>query len=128
VNCLDRPWPRERAAYTALAERVARDAPRFGPAIALSGLPCGDWPVPPVTAPHAVNGEGAPPVVVVGTTGDPATPYAWSAALADQLDNAVLLTVRGEGHTAYRADAPACVRAPVDAYLVAGRAPEPTIC
>ena len=128
VNCLDRPWPREAAAYTALAERVAQAAPRFGAAIALSGLPCSDWPVPPVAAPRAVSGRGAPPVVVVGTTGDPATPYAWSVALADQLESAVLLTVRGEGHTAYRAGARACLRSPVDAYLVTGRAPEPTSC
>ena len=128
VNCLDRPWPRDTAAYTALAERVARDAPRFGPAIALSGLPCSDWPVPPVAQPQPVTGEGAPPVVVIGTTGDPATPYAWSVALADQLESGVLLTVRGDGHTAYREGAPACLLAPVDAYLLTATPPEPTTC
>lgn len=128
VNCLDRPWPRDTAAYLALAERVARDAPRFGAAIALSGLPCGDWPVPPTGAPRSVDGQGAPPVVVVGTTGDPATPYEWSVALAEQLDRAVLLTVRGDGHTAYSADAGACLRERVDAYLVSGRVPDAVTC
>jgi len=128
VNCIDRPWPRSTAPYVALAERVARDAPRFGPAIVLSGLACAHWPVPPVDAPTPVSGRGAPAVVVVGTTGDPATPYAWSVGLADQLERAVLVTVRGEGHTVYRAGAPACVLAPLDAYLLTGRAPAPTTC
>ena len=128
VNCLDRPWPRTTAPYVALAERVARDAPRFGSAIVLAGLGCAAWPVPAVGTPHAVSGRGAPPVVVVGTTGDPATPYSWSVALAEQLERGVLVTVRGEGHTVYREGAPTCVRAPLDAYLVTGRVPAATTC
>ncbi len=128
VNCVDRPWPRERAPYVALAERVAADAPRFGPAIVLSGLACASWPVPPQGAPARVAGEGAPPVVVVGTTGDPATPYAWSVALAGQLRSGVLLTVQGQGHTAYRTGASPCLVDAVDAYLVEGRAPAARTC
>ena len=128
VNCLDRSWPRDRAAYVALAERVRKDSPRFGPAIALSGLSCADWPVPARGTPHRVRGTGAPPVVVIGTTGDPATPYAWSVRLARQLDRGVLLTHVGEGHTVYRADAPECLLDPVDAYLVKGRVPSATRC
>ena len=128
VNCIDRPWPRETAPYLALAERVRKDAPRFGPAIALSGLACAEWPVAPVSSPRAATGEGAPPVVVIGTTGDPATPYAWSVALADQLASGVLLTYRGDGHTVYRNGAPSCVRTPVDAYLLTAKAPAPRTC
>ncbi len=128
VNCIDRPWPTTSAPYLALADRVAREAPRFGPAIALSGLACSGWPVAPVSTPHPVAGEGAPPVVVIGTTGDPATPYAWSVALADQLDSGVLITYRGDGHTVYRVGAPSCVREPVDAYLLTGRAPAARTC
>ncbi|MCW2614140.1 MAG: hypothetical protein JWN08_1134 [Frankiales bacterium] len=128
VNCLDRPWPRETAPYLALAERVREDAPRFGPAIALSGMACAEWPVPPVGTPHPVTAPGAPPVLVIGTTGDPATPYAWSVALADQLESGVLLTYRGDGHTVYRDGAPACVRAPVDEYLLTAVAPSPRTC
>ena len=128
VNCIDRPWPRQTAPYLALAERVRREAPRFGPAIALSGLACADWPVRPVSTPHPVTGQGAPPVVVIGTTGDPATPYAWSVALADQLESGVLLTYRGDGHTVYRNGAPDCLRVPVDRYLITGAAPQPRTC
>ena len=109
VVCLDRQWPRETAPYVALAERVAASAPRFGPAIALSGLVCADWPVPPVGRAERVTAPGSAPVLVVGTTRDPATPYAWSVALAGQLARGVLLTYDGDGHTVYRTGAPACV-------------------
>jgi pimeloyl-ACP methyl ester carboxylesterase len=128
VNCLDRPWPRETGPYLQLAERVRAQAPRFGPAIALSGLACSVWPAPPVGEPRPVSGAGAPPVVVIGTTGDPATPYAWSVALADQLESGVLVTYRGEGHTVYRAGAPDCLREPVDRYLLDGTSPGALTC
>jgi pimeloyl-ACP methyl ester carboxylesterase len=128
VNCTDRPWPRDSAPYLALAERVRATAPRFGPAIALSGLSCAVWPVDAVREPAPVRADGAPPVVVIGTTRDPATPYAWSQALAGQLDSAVLLSVEGDGHTAYRAGAPQCLLDPVAAYLLTGQPPAPLTC
>ena len=63
------------------------------------------------------------PILVVGTTGDPATPYPWSQALASQLDDGHLLTWNGNGHTAY-GRAGDCVTNAVDSYLLAGRLPE----
>jgi pimeloyl-ACP methyl ester carboxylesterase len=128
VNCIDRPWPEQTQPYLALAERVQRESPRFGPAIALSGLACAEWPVDPVDEPHRIVAEGAPPVVVIGTTGDPATPYAWSEALAEQLSSGVLVTYRGDGHTVYRAGAPECLLRPVNDYLLSGKAPSPLAC
>jgi hypothetical protein len=128
VNCIDRPWPRETAPYLALADRVAADAPRFGRAIALSGLACSVWPVPVVGEPGPVTAPGAPPVLVIGTTRDPATPYAWSQALADQLESGVLLTYDGDGHTVYRTGAPQCVRDVADAYLLTAAPPPATTC
>ena len=128
VVCLDRQWPRDLEPYLDLADRVREDAPRFGPLIALSGTICADWPVPPVGAPKRVTAPGSPPVVVIGTTGDPATPYAWSVALADQLEKGVLVTYEGDGHTVYRTGASACVRKVVDAYLISASGAEPTSC
>ncbi len=128
VSCLDRPWPRDPQAYVDLAARLARSAPRFGPAVALAGLPCATWPVPPVSTPHPVRADGAPPVVVIGTTGDPATPYAWSVALARQLPSGVLVTHEGEGHTVYRAGAPRCLTDPVDGYLLETKVPAALTC
>jgi pimeloyl-ACP methyl ester carboxylesterase len=128
VVCLDRQWPRTLQPYLDLADRVRLDAPRFGPVIALSGTICADWPVPPVGAPKRVTAPGSPPVVVIGTTGDPATPYAWSVALAEQLSKGVLVTYRGDGHTVYRAGSSACVREVVNEYLITTSAPAPTTC
>jgi pimeloyl-ACP methyl ester carboxylesterase len=128
VNCIDKPWPSETSEYVALAERVRKDAPRFGPAIALSGLSCAPWPVGEVMGPRTVRGTGAPPVVVIGTTRDPATPYEWSVALAEQLDKGVLLINEGDGHTVYRVGAPDCIRDRVDSYLLTGKAPSPARC
>ncbi|MGB8649252.1 MAG: alpha/beta hydrolase [Mycobacteriales bacterium] len=128
VNCIDRPWPRTDAPYQALARRVAQRYPRFGPAIALSGLGCAVWPLKPVGTPHAVSAPGSPPVLVIGTTRDPATPYAWAVSLARQLSRGVLLTHEGDGHTVYRVGAPSCVLGPVDAYLLRLQTPTPARC
>lgn len=128
VNCLDRPWPKDLASYQRLADSLAKSAPRFGPAIAWSGSACAVWPVPPTGSPHAVRGTGSPPVVVIGTTRDPATPYAWAVGLADQLAKGVLVTFDGDGHTAYRKGAVACITEPVTAYLLTGAAPPATRC
>jgi hypothetical protein len=65
---------------------------------------------------------------VVGTTRDPATPYAWSVSLAKSLQNGVLVSRDGDGHTGYNAGN-ACVDDAVDRYLVSGEIPvNPTIC
>jgi len=128
VNCIDRPWPRHDAPYLALAKQVGKNYPRFGPSIALSGLGCAVWPVRPVSTPRAVRGKGSPPIVVVGTTRDPATPYVWAQGLAKQLASGVLLTHEGDGHTSYRTSAPACLTDPVNRYLLTAIAPPATTC
>ena len=84
--------------------------------IAYNDLICAFWSVPAEGRPHAVSAPGAPPIVIVGTTGDPATPYSWSVALTDQLESGVLVTRQGEGHTGYLDSK--CVEAAVDAYLL----------
>ena len=68
-----------------------------------------------------MTGAGAAPILVVGTTGDPATPYRWAESLADQLESGVLVTYEGEGHTAYGEHA--CVDKTVDAHLPEGAVP-----
>ena len=69
-----------------------------------------------------VPAAGAGPILVVGTTGDPATPYEWAQAMAKQLDSAVLVTWNGEGHTAY-GRANECLTQTVDDYFVDGKVP-----
>jgi pimeloyl-ACP methyl ester carboxylesterase len=128
VNCIDRPWPRTDAPYYALADKVGKDYPRFGPAIALSGIGCESWPIAPVGTPHRVTAATSPSVVVIGTTRDPATPYAWAVGLAGQLSHGVLITHNGDGHTVYRNGAPSCILNPVNAYLVSVKVPPKSTC
>jgi hypothetical protein len=92
-----------------------------------SVLSCGVWPVPATLPARPVRAFGAPPIMVVGTTGDPATPQAWAESLADQLEGGILVLRQGEEHVAYYYSG--CVRGLVDAYLVDGRPPpDPTTC
>jgi hypothetical protein len=83
--------------------------------VATGLLGCALWPGgsdPYPTGPA----EGAPPILVVGTLGDPATPYESTARLAELLGTGVVLTWEGEGHTAYPATS--CINDAVDAYLI----------
>jgi acetyl esterase/lipase len=114
ISCLDDPVPRDIGSYDALADQFAKDAPRLGRSFAY-GFQCALWPVPPRPGPKA-TGAGAPPILVVGTTGDPFTPLAQSQQLADALESGVLLVREGEGHTAYGEDK--CIDDAVDAYIL----------
>ena len=80
------------------------------------------WPAPAQGDPAPVTAEGSQPILVVGTTRDPATPYEWAQSLADQLDSGHLLTYVGDGHTAYRRGSD-CIDDAVDAYLLEGKTP-----
>jgi pimeloyl-ACP methyl ester carboxylesterase len=124
INCIDRPSPRSVGVYDRDAAAFARVAPDFGAAIEYGALPCAFWRVPPVEKVQPVSAPGAPPILVIGTTRDPATPYVWAQALAKQLSSAVLLTYVGDGHTAYiRHDA--CVDSVVRSYVVDLQPPKP---
>ncbi|SEU19526.1 alpha/beta hydrolase fold [Nonomuraea wenchangensis] len=89
--------------------------------------PCPYWPVKGRKFTKKVTAPGSPPIVVVGTTRDPATPYALARSLTGQLDNGVLLTNDGDGHTAYHGGS-SCVERQVDRYLITGRAPARGAC
>jgi pimeloyl-ACP methyl ester carboxylesterase len=115
-TCLDFPVPGDVAGFTAIGESLAEDAPHFAQHIAYNDLECAFWAAPAERTPAAVRADGAPPIVVVGSTGDTATPLAWAEALTEQLDSAVLVRREGEGHTGYGFSR--CVRDAVDAYLV----------
>ena len=115
-TCLDYPAPTDVKVFTGWARDLAETAPHFAQMIAYNDLVCAFWAVPAQGTPRAISADGAPTIVVIGTTGDPATPYHWSEALTDQLDSAVLITREGEGHTGY-ADS-TCVQDAVDDYLI----------
>lgn len=122
VNCVDVPSPRDLAHYDQLAKDLVVVAPHFGVVTAYYNLVCALWPVPAVAAPHPLAAVGAPPILVVGTTEDPATPLIWAQHLASELRSGVLLQVAGKSHTAYLSGGP-CVRTAVEDYLVALKVP-----
>jgi len=115
INCDDHSSPTDLAEYDTLARSVQATEPRFGQNEVYSVLTCAYWPVqgPPAAA---LDVTGAPPVLLVGATHDPATPYSWSIALQKQIAGSVLLTRDGYGHTSYGFSA--CVRTAVNSYLV----------
>jgi pimeloyl-ACP methyl ester carboxylesterase len=127
ILCLDHPAPRELAAYPALAEAAKAEAPVFGPVFTWAALSCGMWSVPSTLEPRPTRAAGAPPILVVGTTGDPATPEGWARALAGQFERGVLVLRQGADHVAYYYSA--CVRRLVDLYVIDGRPPASgTVC
>ena len=97
-------------------------SPRFGSALLWGSLPCANWPVKAEDKPHTIKAAGAKPIMVVGTTRDPATPYEWAVGLAHQLESGVLITRDGDGHTGYKQGNP-CVDNAVESYLLQGTAP-----
>ncbi|MGA5818560.1 alpha/beta hydrolase [Kitasatospora sp. NPDC094028] len=125
VNCLDLPAPfgGPEDVQRAVPD-FERASPHFGRDMAWMALACTYWPVRATGAAHTIRAAGAAPIVVVGTTRDPATPYAWAQALAGQLESGRLLTYDGDGHTAYGRRS-ACVDTAVNRYLLTGEAPEP---
>ena len=122
-NCMDYPIETDQAAIDAAAAKVKANAPTIAP-YWNSDAPdlCESWPFPATGERGQIHAEGAAPIVVVGTTNDPATPYEWSVSLADQLESGVLITRVGEGHTGYN-KGNACVDAAVETYLLTGKAP-----
>ncbi|WP_436789507.1 alpha/beta fold hydrolase [Yinghuangia sp. YIM S10712] len=130
VECTDRVYPQGDDLLATQLRRAATLAPLLGPALAY-GPPtydhnhapaCTRWPAERVSR-HAgpFRAEGSAPLLVLGTTGDPDTPYQDAVTLAETLDNARLLTFAAEGHTAFGRSR--CARRAVVDYLVAGTLP-----
>jgi len=123
INCLD-SGPTGQTPPELLAQEPAyrEAAPVFGVTLLWSSVQCDDWPVRAPYPTPTITAAGAAPIVVVGTTRDPATPYAWSRELAGALESGVLVTRDGDGHTGYHRGS-SCVDTAVDTYLVQGRPP-----
>lgn len=121
-NCMDYPVEDDPAAEAATEKKIADGAPTIAPY--WNGPDsCSVWPYPPTGTRGEINAEGAGPILVVGTTNDPATPYEWSESLAQQLEEGVLITRVGEGHTGYNKGS-SCVDSTVEAFLLDDVVPE----
>ncbi|MBE2999706.1 alpha/beta fold hydrolase [Nocardiopsis sp. HNM0947] len=122
ISCADRRDPTDVWEYRDAA-RVADDvAPLLGPDPVWDQLPCAHWP-DTEEIPDDADFDGAPPAVVVGTVGDPVTPYSWAEDLHRAMPGSDLITYNGAGHTLYGEGRNACVDDAVDAYLLQDRPP-----
>ena len=125
INCLDYRVEGDMATWTAQSKELERIAPRFATVTEAGDLGCQAWGHTGTQPSKALHAKGAAPILVIGTTGDPATPYEWAEALADQLDSGQLLTWEGNGHAAYTNSGHGpCVTQAVDTYLLTGTMPK----
>jgi pimeloyl-ACP methyl ester carboxylesterase len=131
VNCIDVPadTPADIADSTsATAEVTGPDeqtllrAPILGPYLFSPVDICSVWPVSPRGSSRPLVADGAPDLLVIGTTNDPATPYADAISLSEQMSSAHLVTFKGEGHTAYNRGN-SCIDDIVDRYFLDGAIP-----
>jgi pimeloyl-ACP methyl ester carboxylesterase len=122
ISCLDDPASVPAADVAAQEPAFEKASPTFGDVFAWGLTSCSGLRVRSGEKPLHVDGAGAPPIVVVGTTRDPATPLAWAEDLADQLDSGVLVTRDGDGHTGYNTGN-SCVDTAVEGYLLRGDVP-----
>jgi pimeloyl-ACP methyl ester carboxylesterase len=121
IDCLDFNEPRSVEQIKTDAKSFADQAPLFGPYLAYGGLTCkyfGQAQEVAIAPTKTTN-----PIVVIGTTGDPATPYEWAQGLNKLLTKSVLISLTGEGHTG-QGSGSACVDNAVDSYLLQGETPK----
>ena len=121
ISCLDFKDPRTLTQIEADAKAFSAAAPIFGPYLAYSGLPCLYWQAKPVLVPslaHLITN----PLLIIGTTRDPATPYQWAKGLHKALVNSTLITLNGDGHTGANRGS-SCVDNAMNNYLLTGKLP-----
>ena len=123
IGCLDYPTETDPAVIASENAQLVQAAPTLTRTSVIGDVTCENWPFHNREAPHAVTGAGAAPMLILSSTGDPATPYQWGVALSKQLESAHLITRHGEGHTAYNRGIP-CIDNTVDRYFVSGAVPK----
>jgi pimeloyl-ACP methyl ester carboxylesterase len=122
ISCLDDPYSIPYRDVPAQIPAFQRASPVFGRVYAWGLTSCDGFTLRADEKAPAIQARGAQPIVVVGTTRDPATPYRWAVALAHQLDSGVLVSRNGDGHTGYH-QGNSCVDRAVEGYLVSGVVP-----
>ncbi len=122
IYCLDHGESRSVEQIAAEAGRLQQKYPPFGRLFGWGALQCTVWPTPQVTPTRRITATGSAPILVVGSTNDPATPYEWAKGLASQLSNARLLTRQGDGHVGYHRGS-SCTDDVIEKYLLDGVVP-----
>ncbi|OON81277.1 peptidase [Streptomyces tsukubensis] len=125
INCADDKPRYTPADVEKKLPEFRESSPLFGDYLAWSMVSCTGWAVPGAADHPDVSAAGSAPIVVIGNTGDPATPYEGAARMADALGKGVgvRMTYKGQGHGAYDSGS-SCVRTAVNSYLLDGRVPQ----
>lgn len=122
VNCLDHNDYIPTDQVPSRFDKFLEVSPTYGKAFAFSLATCASWPIKTGNVTEALDAPGAPPIVVIGTTRDPATPLRWAVGLAEQLDSGVLVTRDGDGHTAFQRGND-CIDDAVEQFFTQGKVP-----
>ncbi len=122
INCLDDPTSIPASRVPSQYAAFDKASPTFGRVFAWGLTGCSGLAVEAPDNDWDLDAAGADPLLVIGTTRDPATPLRWAKALAAQLDPAILVTRDGDGHTGYNMKNP-CVDDVVESYLLEGEVP-----
>jgi hypothetical protein len=125
IDCLDFADNRSVKQMKVDAQAFAKQAPLFGPYLAYGGLVCQYFETPKAT--EVLPTKTANPIVIIGTTGDPATPYEWAQGLHKILTNSVLISLIGDGHTG-QGQGNKCVDGQVDDFYLENKIPKRTTC
>jgi pimeloyl-ACP methyl ester carboxylesterase len=125
IDCLDFAENRSVEQMKVDAQVFAKQAPLFGPYLAYGGLVCQYFDTPKATEVLPTN--TANPIVIIGTTGDPATPYEWAQGLSKILTNSVLISLTGDGHTG-QGQGNKCVDRQVDDFYLTNESPKTSSC
>jgi pimeloyl-ACP methyl ester carboxylesterase len=123
IDCLDHNQSETVSAFKKGAVKFSELAPIFGPYLAYSGFACRYLSNLGSVEKIKINKLKIKPILIVGTTRDPATPYKWAQALAKIFVNSVLITLDGDGHTGHGRGS-TCVDSAVDSYLLTGVSPK----
>ena len=127
IDCLDWPDTRTIEETQADAKKFTDSAPIFGPYLAYTNIAC-KYLTPPTKdkftrTTNKITSINTAPIIVIGTTGDPATPYEWAVGLNKIFTSSKLITLNADGHTG-QGRGSACVDDAVDAYLLEGKSPK----
>ena len=127
IDCLDWPDSRTTDQIKNDAQSFTDAAPIFGPYLAYSSITCKFFTAPAkdkFTRPtNKITSIDTAPIIIIGTTGDPATPYEWAVGLSKIFTSSKLITLNADGHTG-QGRGSACVDDAVDAYLLEGKSPK----
>ena len=127
IDCLDWPDTRTTEQTKADVKRFTDVAPIFGPYLAYSNIACKYLTLPTkdklTRATNKITSIKTASIIVIGTTGDPATPYEWAVGLNKIFTSSKLITLNADGHTG-QGRGSACVDDAVDAYLLEGKSPK----